>query len=151
MAEIVYLLTNPAMPGLVKIGKTDKEGMAARMKALYTTGVPVPFDCVYACVVENNEAVEHALHEKFADSRLNPRWGFFATTAKDAVREMKKYEIEDVTPAFREDFDSPLLESEREARWQARQMAEKADPTVAEAKELHTKIKCARSKNTSKS
>ena len=44
MAEIVYILTNPVMPGVVKIGKTDKEEVSARVKELFTTGVPVPFD-----------------------------------------------------------------------------------------------------------
>ena len=38
---IVYLLTNPVMPGLVKIGMTTQEGIDKRMKELYTTGVPV--------------------------------------------------------------------------------------------------------------
>ena len=40
---IVYLLTNPVMPGLVKIGMTTQEDIDKRMKELYTTGVPVPF------------------------------------------------------------------------------------------------------------
>jgi len=39
---IVYLLTNPVMPGLVKIGMTTQEDIDKRMKELYTTGVPVP-------------------------------------------------------------------------------------------------------------
>ena len=41
--EIVYVLTNPAMPGLVKIGRTAGEDAGARIAQLYTTGVPVPF------------------------------------------------------------------------------------------------------------
>jgi hypothetical protein len=38
---IVYVLTNPAIPGMVKIGKTCR-GMAARLNELYSTGVPSP-------------------------------------------------------------------------------------------------------------
>ena len=38
---IVYLLTNPYMPGLVKIGMTKQEDLEKRMKELYTTGVPI--------------------------------------------------------------------------------------------------------------
>ena len=41
---IVYLLTNPCMPGIVKIGKTSRTDLQNRMKELYTTGVPVPFE-----------------------------------------------------------------------------------------------------------
>lgn len=41
---IVYLLTNPVMPGLVKIGMTAQEDIDKRMKELYTTGVPVPLN-----------------------------------------------------------------------------------------------------------
>ena len=48
---IVYLLTNPVMPGLVKIGMTTQEDIDKRMKELYTTGVPVPFECKFACKV----------------------------------------------------------------------------------------------------
>ena len=45
---IVYLLTNPVMPGLVKIGMTIWEDMDKRMKELYTMDVPVPFECQFA-------------------------------------------------------------------------------------------------------
>lgn len=38
---IVYVLTNPSMPGMVKIGMTERSEMDARLKELYTTGVPV--------------------------------------------------------------------------------------------------------------
>ena len=51
MPNIVYVLTNPAMPGIVKIGMTDKLEVQPRMRDLYTTGVPLPFDCVIAIEV----------------------------------------------------------------------------------------------------
>ena len=41
--SVVYVLTNPAMPGLVKIGRTDQDDANTRIAQLYTTGVPVPF------------------------------------------------------------------------------------------------------------
>lgn len=43
----VYVLTNPAMPGLVKIGKTARDDNT-RIAELYITGVPVPFNIDFA-------------------------------------------------------------------------------------------------------
>lgn len=55
---IVYLLTNPVMPGLVKIGMTTQEDIDKRMKELYTTGVPVPFECQFACRVKKTDCAK---------------------------------------------------------------------------------------------
>ena len=62
---IVYVLTNPAMPDLVKIGMTNRDNVDARMKELFNTSVPVPFECGYACKVVGLrcEEVEKALHK----------------------------------------------------------------------------------------
>lgn len=38
MSDIVYVLTNPAMPGLVKIGYTTQEDVKMRIAQLYSTG-----------------------------------------------------------------------------------------------------------------
>jgi hypothetical protein len=35
--SVVYVLTNPAMPGFIKIGKTDREDTTIRIAELYTT------------------------------------------------------------------------------------------------------------------
>ena len=48
MANIVYVLSNPATPGLLKIGSTNEDSVENRMSDLYTTGVPCPFHCVIA-------------------------------------------------------------------------------------------------------
>ena len=65
---IVYVLTNPCMPGIVKIGMTEKQSIEKRMKDLYGTGVPLPFVCKYACCVKASDCkrIEQALHTAFA-------------------------------------------------------------------------------------
>lgn len=45
---IVYVLCNSAMLGLVRIAMITRENIDTRMNELYSTGVPVPFECVYA-------------------------------------------------------------------------------------------------------
>lgn len=76
---IVYLLENEAMPGLVKIGKTSRCDLEKRMKELFTTGVPLPFECAYACRVKlsHMDELERALHTAFAPSRVNENREFF--------------------------------------------------------------------------
>ena len=74
---LVYLLSNPAMPGIYKIGTTTRSDIAARMNELYSTGVPPRFECIKACRVENYTQVEKALHRAFAPNRINPSREFF--------------------------------------------------------------------------
>jgi hypothetical protein len=76
MAEIVYVLINEAMPGLIKIGRTNAE-LAARIRGLYSTGVPLPFELFYACEVANGGFVESQLHEAFGDHRVSKGREFF--------------------------------------------------------------------------
>jgi len=49
--QVVYVLTNPAMPNLVKIGMTELQDVNQRLAQLYTTGVPFPFELAFACKV----------------------------------------------------------------------------------------------------
>lgn len=79
---IVYVLTNPVMPGLVKIGMTTRDNLDARMKELYGTGVPVPFECKYACKVKSSDCakIEKALHAAFAPNRINANREFFKSS-----------------------------------------------------------------------
>lgn len=95
---IVYLLTNPAMPGLVKIGITTRGDVRNRMDELYTTSVPVPFECAFACRVENPDGVEDALHIAFAPNRVNPKREFFEIETNQAIAILKLLKGEDVTP-----------------------------------------------------
>lgn len=68
------------------------------MAQIYTTGVPLPFECIYAAKVANHEKVEKALHVAFGPDRVNPKREFFEIDASQAIAIIKLMEIEDVTP-----------------------------------------------------
>lgn len=55
----IYILTNPTMPGLVKIGYADD--VPSRMKSLYNTSVAAPFEC-YAMYGIENRLLDKTLH-----------------------------------------------------------------------------------------
>lgn len=95
--EIVYVLTNPAMPGLVKIGYTSQEEASSRIAQLYTTGVPVPFTIEFACRVENAVDVEKALHTAFSPSRINPKREFFRIEPEQAIAILRLLHTDETT------------------------------------------------------
>jgi len=99
-SQIVYVLTNPAMPGLVKIGKTTQLEVSERMKQLYSTGVPVPFDCAFACQVKDASEVEKALHFAFGRDRTNPNREFFSIEAERVIAVLKLLKVDDITTQF---------------------------------------------------
>lgn len=86
------------MPGIIKIGRTYKEDVKLRMKELYSSGVPLPFDCEYAAKVKNIDLVEKALHTAFSPNRLNPKREFFEIEANQAIAIIKLLEIQNVSP-----------------------------------------------------
>ncbi len=95
--NVVYVLTNSAMPGLVKIGHTSQEDANVRIGQLYTTGVPVPFELAFACKVQNAEDVEKALHTAFAPNRINPKREFFKIDPEQAIAILRLLHTEDAT------------------------------------------------------
>jgi hypothetical protein len=119
MSEIIYVLTNEAMPGYVKIGKTGTN-LEQRIRDLSSsTSVPMPFTPYYACTVANATFVERQLHDAFGDNRVNPKREFFAINPERVVAALKLAQIEDITPGH-DIVDSPedqrALDEARERR-----------------------------------
>jgi hypothetical protein len=96
MNEIIYILINAAMPGYVKIGRTNN--LEQRIRSLDTTSVPLPFECFYACTVANADFVEKRLHDAFLDHRVRSSREFFEVSPDRVVSALKLAEIENVTP-----------------------------------------------------
>lgn len=118
---IVYLLTNQAMPGLVKIGMTTKKEIEQRMKELYTTGVPLPFECQFACKVNKSDCakIEEALHTAFAPQRINASREFFRIQVEQAKAILELFNLGDVTTDVSEEIENDLTIEDKEAKKKA--------------------------------
>lgn len=114
---IVYVLINSAMPGLVKIGMTTRGNMDARMKELYSTGVPVPFDCVYACEVKVSDCakIEKALHKAFEPNRVNTNREFFSIKAEQATAILELFDRKDITNEVTAEIENDLTPEDKVA------------------------------------
>ena len=119
---IVYLLTNPVMPGLVKIGMTAQKDIEKRMRELYTTGVPVPFECQFACKVKKGDCVkiEKALHAAFASQRVNANREFFRIQVEQAKAILELFHHTDVTEEVSDEIENDLTDDDKAATKKAR-------------------------------
>ena len=97
MEGYVYILSNPVMPGLVKIGFTTEDDINVRLNGLFQTGVPVPFDVEYACRIPDCKKVERALHRAFHPQRTHARREFFNIEADQAIAILELFEAIDLT------------------------------------------------------
>jgi len=93
---IVYVLTNPAFENYSKIGKTTN--LEQRLRSLDNTSVPLPFRCVFAVEVDDENEVERYLHQVFADNRTRSTREFFEVDAHRVIAAMKLTRGRDVTP-----------------------------------------------------
>lgn len=112
---LVYVLTNEAMPGLVKIGITSSDPNS-RAEQLYTTGVPVPFTVEFAGTVSDSRMVERALHNAFRDRRVNPKREFFELEPDQPIELLKAFDVVDATAEFADEVEASSSESERKSR-----------------------------------
>ena len=114
-SQIVYVLTNPAMLGLVKIGKTTQLEVEDRTKQLFSTGVPVPFDCAFACQVKDAAEVERALHMAFGDHRINPNREFFKIEAERVIAVLKLLKVEDITAQLEQTLEADVTAADKQS------------------------------------
>lgn len=111
---IVYLLTNECMPGLVKIGMTSRQDINDRLKELYTTGVPVPFECVYACKVHRFKELEQALHDAFEPQRVNSNREFFRIKPSQAIGILRLFNEGNITSEIVKEMENDISQEEQD-------------------------------------
>ena len=94
----VYILTNQSMPGLIKIGITERK-VEERMRELYSSSaVPLPFECYFALEVKDAKLVEKKIHHGFDDYRINENREFFEIDPDKAKSILSLVEGTEVTP-----------------------------------------------------
>ncbi len=92
----VYILKNPSMPGLIKIGYTTRTA-EERANELYegATGVPKRFEVAYEHPCDEPRTLEAAAHKKLASYRINNNREFFEYPADEAyqlIQELHKFQ-----------------------------------------------------------
>ncbi|MDK2634944.1 GIY-YIG nuclease family protein [Pantoea stewartii subsp. indologenes] len=110
----VYILVNPSMPGLIKIGRTLRDSRM-RARELSSTGVPTPFQVAFEIFAEQHETLEAKVHLELTDFRVNAAREFFRYPLDKAIALLIKlaepiqstaeqYVAEDVTQRLREKY-----------------------------------------------
>lgn len=79
----IYILSNPGMPGLLKIGFTLRD-VETRAQELETTGVPYKFTIEYKAIVEDVEDMERYIHAELSQFHVNKEW--FKCDVKTCIR-----------------------------------------------------------------
>lgn len=106
MKGYVYVLSNPAMPGLVKIGFTLSGGQH-RKTQLRTTGVPAIFELEFEIFVEDAQSLEAAVHKHLAHARYSKDREYFAVSVVEAVTEITRLTLAAHERVLRR-IDSPI-------------------------------------------
>jgi hypothetical protein len=78
----VYVITNEAMPGLIKIGYSMKDPWL-RAAELANTGAPHPYQVVYDALTFDPRDIEQAVHERLAKNRAGREW--FKCSVDEAI------------------------------------------------------------------
>ncbi|WP_084474722.1 GIY-YIG nuclease family protein [Deinococcus pimensis] len=113
----IYVLSNPAFPGVLKIGKTRNDPFD-RARQLHSTGVPVPFRVEAAVRVMDMSLVERELHAHFHDTRLSNNREFFRADLKEVLSRLIEYaRVSADSPHIEEQPRSAPPESARHPGW----------------------------------
>lgn len=69
----VYVIDNPSIHGLVKVGFTLRHPRE-RAKELASTGVPTPYEVVYYASVDNPQKIETNVHRRLSPYNAGKEW-----------------------------------------------------------------------------
>lgn len=73
----VYCLENSCMPGIYKIGMTDRSPTQRCCELSNSTSVPTSFSLVFYVETDNANAIERELHAAFSKERVSYNREFF--------------------------------------------------------------------------
>ncbi len=96
----VYILTNVALPGLLKIGATTKDPTERARELSAPTGLPLPFTLAYSRHVNFPFQVEAALHRDFDAYRTSDSREFFRLPLHMVITALEQYEETDAIKPY---------------------------------------------------
>ncbi len=88
--QSVYILENPSMPGILKIGYTKGDPNDRADQLSKGTGIPTPYKVIFSYDCFNGERIERAVHKHFKKQRVNSDREFFNVTIEEAKKVINK-------------------------------------------------------------
>ena len=92
----VYILSNPALPNMLKIGYTKHEPEIRAKQISASTGVALPYKVEWAFQCFNGEQLEQEVHEELASYRVNQNREFWErpwVEAQEAIEKLGKHYV----------------------------------------------------------
>lgn len=89
-AGFVYVVGNRAMPGIFKIGFTERAPSTRIDELSSSTSVPLPFDLICYGEYEEPRVVEYEIHNYFSDRRVDDSREFFYGPLSDIVEQLER-------------------------------------------------------------
>ncbi len=131
----VYVITNKAMPGLIKVGFSMKDP-ELRAAELNHTGSPHPYAVDYEVLVDEPRDVEQTVHGRLRNHREGKEW--FRCTTEEAIISIKgvvgtKMQVENFKRADRAKVEA--IKRQRDAEERSRRAAEEGEERARRAAE----------------
>lgn len=105
----IYILSNPALDGIIKIGHTKKSHPELRATELSSsTSIPLPFKLECSWLVENPGSREALIHRNLAPCRVSKDREFFKITPLEAEKRINTL-LYGCEQAYRQQFESIAL------------------------------------------
>ena len=93
MSEFVFILTNPSIPDVIKIGTTSS------LNRLFDSlNNSTPFKCYFVCMVEDMEFTVQKIYDGFSDYRINTKEDLFKIDPERVVSILQLVMIDEVIP-----------------------------------------------------
>lgn len=87
-------MTNPSLPGLVKIGYTTRRDVNTRLKEFDQAGLPYPYEKAYALWVAEPRGLEQRVHQSLTIWRENKEWFRCSVEkAKETIEQLAQYNV----------------------------------------------------------
>lgn len=83
----VYIISNPAMPGLIKVGHSTKDP-ELRARELNGTGIPHSYVVEYEMLIEHPARVEQQVHKALLCIREGKEW--FRCSREEAIAAIQR-------------------------------------------------------------
>ena len=130
MAGWIYVMSNPSMPDLIKIGRSSREPLSARAAELSSsTGVPSDFKVEYQALLRDEFEGERTLHGIFANNRYRKEFFKGLSPAIVIIEVRRRFEVlhEDFFFKDEAEIQRELLAKKRREREEIEQETRRRD------------------------